>query len=201
MTFAFSWTPQQFAACNGQLMPVAQNQALYSLLGTQFGGDGRVNFGVPDLRGRVPAHFGQPAGGSNHPFAQPFGMEYMTLSQQQLPPHNHTIQETAAGQTVAATATATVNASTAQGTMNKPQNTAYWAKGFDVADSSMITNYTDTKNSTMASDAVQVTVTPSFNAANLATGTAGSASAFPLAQPSLALNFCICTAGIYPSRT
>lgn len=193
-TFAFNFTPMYFAACNGQLLSIQQNSALYALLGNNFGGSQQQNtFGVPDLRGRAPVHVGP-----THAYAQPFGQDNMTLTATQLPTHSHALAEAQPGQTVTATATATVNASNAQGDKLVPTN-FYWAKGW--TGSAATTNFDDTKNVTMASDAVQVTVTPTFNKANLTVGTAGSGAAFSLAQPSLALNFCICTSGLFPSRT
>lgn len=201
MTFAFNWAPVDFAACNGATIGIQQNSALYALLGVQFGGNGSTNFMLPDLQGRTPTHFGTASGGStNRAFAAKFGQENTTLTTTQLPAHTHTLQETQPGQTVTATAAATVNASDAQATLNKPNNTAYWAKGWDANDSAIVSNYTNVKNVTMASDAVQVTVTPVFKASNLAIGATGAGAAFSLAQPSLALNFCICTTGIFPSR-
>lgn len=196
MTFAFNWTPMYFAACNGQQLQVVQNQALYSLLGIAFGGNGSTLFNLPDLRGRAPVH-----AGPSHAFATPFGQDNMTLTQTQLPAHTHVVSEKVAGQTVSASTAVTVNAGDAQGTVNKPNNTAYWAKGWDAGDSSVLSNYTNTKNVTMAADAVTVTVTPTFNSGNLNVAITGTGAAFSLAQPSLALNYCICTAGIYPTRT
>ncbi len=201
MTFAYNWAPVGFAACNGQTTQIMQNQALYSLLGVAFGGNGSTSFNLPDLRGRTPVHFGQGTNLTPRTFAAQFGQENGTLTVANLPPHNHAIGEKTAGQTVTATAAATVNAGDVQGSLNKPQNTAYWAKGWDAADASVLSNYTTTKNVTMASDAVQVTVTPAFNASNLNVANTGGGGAFPLAQPSLALNFCICTSGLYPSRS
>jgi microcystin-dependent protein len=84
---SFNYAPSGWAMCNGQLMPINQNQALFSLLGTNFGGDGRVTFGLPDLRGRVPLHWG-----SDFTLGQRGGEISHTLSQSELPAHNHTLQ-------------------------------------------------------------------------------------------------------------
>jgi microcystin-dependent protein len=83
---AFSFAPKGWALCNGQVIPINQNQALFSLLGTTFGGDGRVNFALPDLRGRVPMHVG-----SGHALGERSGEETHTLVQQEFPPHNHMV--------------------------------------------------------------------------------------------------------------
>jgi microcystin-dependent protein len=82
MSFAFA--PKGWALCNGQLLPINQNQALFSLLGTTFGGDGRVNFALPDLRGRAPIHVG-----SAHVLGERGGEQAHTLSVAELPAHTH----------------------------------------------------------------------------------------------------------------
>jgi len=85
MSFVFA--PKGWALCNGQLLPINQNQALFSLLGTTFGGDGRVNFALPDYRGRVPIHVG-----SGHTLGERGGEQAHTLSIAELPTHTHTVQ-------------------------------------------------------------------------------------------------------------
>jgi microcystin-dependent protein len=84
MSFVFA--PKGWALCNGQLLPINQNQALFSLLGTTFGGDGRVNFGLPDLRGRAPIHVG-----SGHTVGERGGEQAHTLSLAELPEHVHAL--------------------------------------------------------------------------------------------------------------
>ncbi|MCC6189128.1 MAG: phage tail protein [Anaerolineales bacterium] len=85
MSFVFA--PTGWAVCNGQLLPINQNQALFSLLGTTYGGDGRVNFALPDLRGRVPLHMG-----SGHTLGERGGEMGHTLSISELPEHTHALQ-------------------------------------------------------------------------------------------------------------
>jgi len=84
MIASFSFAPKGWALANGQLLPINQNQALFSLFGTTYGGDGRVNFALPDLRGRVPIHMG-----NGHTIGERAGTESVTLIQTQLPAHNH----------------------------------------------------------------------------------------------------------------
>jgi microcystin-dependent protein len=87
MSFVFA--PKGWALCNGQLLPINQNQALFSLLGTTFGGDGRVNFALPDLRGRVPIHVG-----SGHTLGERGGEQAHTLSIAEIPTHTHVLEGT-----------------------------------------------------------------------------------------------------------
>ncbi len=83
----FSFAPQGYAYCNGAILPINQNQALYSLLGTMYGGDGRLTFALPDLRGRTPIHRS-----SSIPQGHQFGSEAATVSTNQIPNHTHTVQ-------------------------------------------------------------------------------------------------------------
>lgn len=89
---SFNFAPKGWAVCNGQLLPINQNQALFSLLGTQYGGNGQTNFALPDLRGRLPVHTG-PASG---PLGSTGGREAVTLTQAQLPAHAHALNATSA---------------------------------------------------------------------------------------------------------
>jgi microcystin-dependent protein len=97
------------AFCNGQLLSIQQNSALFSLLGTTYGGDGVNSFGLPDMRGRLPVHQGQLAGGSLYTLGQVAGSETVTLIAQQLPSHTHD-----------------ASASSANGTTSAPAN-QFWA--------------------------------------------------------------------------
>jgi len=81
---SFSFAPKGWAMCNGQLLPINQNQALFSLLGTTYGGDGRVNFALPDLRARVPVHEG-----NGHTLGERGGEQAHTLTLSELPQHTH----------------------------------------------------------------------------------------------------------------
>ena len=84
---SFDFAPKGWAQCNGQLLPINQNQALFSLLGTTFGGDGRVNFALPDQRGRVPIHVGD-----GHNLGERGGEQAHTLSLAEIPTHVHSVQ-------------------------------------------------------------------------------------------------------------
>jgi microcystin-dependent protein len=109
MSFVFA--PRGWALCNGQLLPINQNQALFSLLGTTFGGDGRVNFALPDLRGRTPIHVG-----SGHMLGERGGEQAHTLGIAELPEHTHG---------VAASSTATGGSATPAGNYLGGGNNVY----------------------------------------------------------------------------
>jgi len=89
--FAGNFAPSGYAQCDGQLLAIAQNNALFSLVGTIYGGDGRTTFGLPDLRGRVPMHVGQGPGLTNRPIGQKSGTETNTLNSLNLPTHFHVV--------------------------------------------------------------------------------------------------------------
>jgi microcystin-dependent protein len=110
MSFVFA--PKGWALCNGQLLPINQNQALFSLLGTTFGGDGRVNFALPDLRARVPIHVG-----SKHTLGERGGEQAHTLSIAEIPQHTHIVN--------ASTSTATLDNPAGNITGNSNPNNIY----------------------------------------------------------------------------
>jgi microcystin-dependent protein len=84
---SFNFPPKGWALCNGQFLPINQNQALFSLLGTTYGGNGQTNFALPNLRGRVPIHFG-----GEHSLGEAAGSTSVTVNQQQMPQHVHLLQ-------------------------------------------------------------------------------------------------------------
>lgn len=98
--FAGNFAPIGWALCEGQLLPINQNQALFSLLGTNYGGNGTTNFALPDLRGRVPVGMGQGPGLSNINLGEIGGVENITLTVNQMPQHSHSLNgHTALGDT------------------------------------------------------------------------------------------------------
>jgi microcystin-dependent protein len=135
--FAGNFAPRGWALCDGQLLSINSNQALFSLLGTTYGGDGRTTFALPDLRGRAPIHQGQGSGLSNYQLGQQGGVEQVYLNQTQIPSHTHTVQ---------------INATSPVGrgqSSTSPAGT-YWAEG---------SSYATAPNTTMAGNAVTLNPT------------------------------------------
>ncbi len=106
--FAGNFAPRNWALCDGQVVAISQNQALFALLGTMYGGDGQTNFYLPDMRGRLPLHFGQALGGSLYVQGRREGVETVTLNAQHMPSHNHAL-----------------NASSDNATDSSPENKVY----------------------------------------------------------------------------
>ena len=88
---SFSFAPKGWALCNGQVLPINQNQALFALIGTTYGGDGRITFALPDLQGRVPRHTGQ-----GHALGEQGGEQNHALATGEMPPHTHGVQASSA---------------------------------------------------------------------------------------------------------
>ena len=86
---SWNFAPRSWAFCNGQFLPINQNQALFSLLGTSFGGNGQTTFGLPDFRGRIPVHIGGEGGGK---LGTVSGQEFHTVTMSEMPSHTHTLQ-------------------------------------------------------------------------------------------------------------
>jgi microcystin-dependent protein len=168
--FGGNFAPRGWAFCNGQLLQIAQFQALFALLGTTYGGDGRTTFGLPDLRGRVPVHPGTAPGLSTYRLGQKGGLEQVTLTSNQMPSHTHT-------------ASAVVNATDNRGDAETPGGNVWAQKA------------RDDDYSTAAPD-----VTMKADAVTVAAGNTGGGQAHENRQPYLAVNFIIALQGIFPPR-
>ncbi len=110
--FAGNFAPRSWAFCNGQLLPIAQNTALFSLIGTTYGGDGRTTTALPNLEGRAPMHPGRGPGLTERRLGEKTGTETVTLSEAQIPSHSHTMR----------------GSSTANGVAGAPTNTSSFAR-------------------------------------------------------------------------
>ena len=170
MWVGYNFCPRGWIEANGSLLAISQNTALFSLLGTQFGGDGRTTFAVPDLRGRTSVGAGQGPGLSNMTIGQRGGTESAYLSQSNLPSHNHSLP--------APVATA------------EPGNTAD-PVGSYIADGQRAAIYRK---------AADTTTTEPMATAGAATGNNGGSQPFSVRDPYLAMTVCIATQGLFPSR-
>ena len=92
--FAGNFAPAGWMFCEGQLLPISENETLFQLIGTTYGGDGQNTFDLPDLRGRVPVHQGTGSSGTNYQMGEMSGVETVTLTTQQIPQHNHALTAT-----------------------------------------------------------------------------------------------------------
>jgi microcystin-dependent protein len=177
--FAGNFAPRFWQFCNGQLLSIANNQALFSLIGTTYGGDGRTTFGLPDLRGRIPVGTGQGPGLQEWTLGEIQGTETVTMLSSNLASHTHA-------------ATSALSVSSAAGSANSPSSNYFAAaQGRD----------------TVTGQGVQVNVYATaptgpgpFSEASAQVAVSGSSSPINNIQPTLALNFIIAVEGIYPSR-
>ena len=192
MMFAGTFAPVNWALCNGQILAISQHTALFSILGTTYGGDGRTSFALPDLRGRVPMGSGDGIGLSPRVTGQRYGSENVTLSVTQMPAHSHSAETTISGSSGAAK----LNASSAEGTTNVPTG-KYLAMppNFGLESVNMYGSSADIE---MASDAIEIDV--SGLSGETIVNQAGGNSAHDNIQPSLAMNYIICINGVYPPR-
>lgn len=183
--FAANFAPKYWAYCSGQLLAINQNQALFSLLGTTFGGNGVTTFALPDFRGRTPVGTGMNNLGQTWPLGSQVGTESVTLNMTNLPVHNH--PASIAGNIGVKAKNAIANQST-------PSSSSYLAiparsagraktkvKGFDTASGTV----------TLHADTVQATAD---------TQIIGGSQPHNNMQPSLGINYIICLFGIFPSR-
>ncbi|HEV2674545.1 MAG TPA: tail fiber protein [Aliidongia sp.] len=172
MPFAGNFAPRGWAACAGQLLPIAQSTALFSILGTSYGGNGTTNFALPDLRGRVPVHAGQGPGLSPYDLGEQDGVEQVTLNGGELGSHSHALPALAASATVGPPTGAA---------LAEAHGSGRGGVGFP------INRYT-TATSPLTS------LSPQELAA------AGQSQPHTNLQPSLAITWCIALQGIFPSR-
>ena len=178
-----SFAPRGFLACNGQLLPIRQYTALYSLLGVTYGGDGTTTFALPNLNGRVAVGAGQPPGLGNYPLGDTGGVSAVAIDQNTMAAHGHPVQLT--GQV-------SIQCNQAAGNQQFPTNNYPAAAIEDPSTLSPVdTPYHTTANATAG--AVTTTLTPTVQPA-------GSGMAHDNMQPYLGLYWIICIEGIFPQR-
>jgi microcystin-dependent protein len=169
--FAFNFPPKGWAFCDGQLLPISQNTALFSLLGTNYGGDGKSTFGLPDIQGQAVLGQGQSPGTSQYFVGESTGTDTVTLLTTEMPSHNHSFTAT----------------STAGTTLSSSGNQLAQAFGGG-KQASYTGNY-------LNANAANVTMSP------FCTNIAGGSQPHNNMQPYLTLNFCIAMQGVFPPRS
>jgi microcystin-dependent protein len=190
--FGGNFSPRGWAFCDGQLLAISQNEALFSLIGTTYGGDGRTDFALPDLRGRVPMHAGDGPGLKNRSLGRKGGRETVTLSSKQMPTHSHTIESSGNG----SSNTADLKVFNGLGDTSDPTKaksiTSKIPGGFDGI--SILS--TKDEGDTIAS-AITNTST-----GNLPKKTENTGGKLPIRnmQPYTAINFIIALSGMFPAR-
>ena len=186
--FAFNFAPKGWTTCDGQVMAIAQNQALFSLLGTTYGGNGVNTFQLPDMRGRAPIH----SDGSPYTLGQTGGTENTTLLTSNLPPHVHSVGGTVP---VGGTITASLNASPTNGNTHDAAGNSLAPGG------ARVRNFqTGAPNVAMSAGSVAVDTSGVSVQGPAGTGNAGGSQPFNHMPPYLVLNCSIALVGIFPSR-
>lgn len=215
MAVGFNFAPRGWAMCNGQVMPIAQNSALFALLGTTYGGDGVSTFGLPDLRGRTAVGIGQGPGLTNVVQGQKWGTESTTavvtgavsvsIGADNLPKHTHPV--TVAGNQLTATSTLNVTATTGGATPSAGMTLGSGGTGgsgmaniYAAADVTPNIALNTASVTTKIDGQLSITSGPNdgngtaINAPVTATGQVG------VAQPSIGVNYIICLQGLFPAR-
>ena len=169
--FGFNFAPIGWAKCNGQLLSIADNSALFAILGTTYGGDGQTTFALPNLQGQVPMHWGSGPSGFNTTIGEVQGVTTVTLTVAQMPAHTHTLTAGAipVGDEFEHTAVPTIQ-----------------------------TYLSASRPTTAVYQTAPSSITAAF--ASSALSTVGNSQPHDNMQPYLALNFCIALEGIFPAR-
>jgi len=174
--FGGNFAPRTWAFCEGQLLPIASNTALFSILGTTYGGDGRTTFALPDLRGRSAMQQGRGPGLSTRTLGQRGGFETTTLTVANMPSHSHVAQMSVSN------ADSNISTPVAGVSIATPGSTV--ARAFNGTDGF-----------------ANATPNVELNTATVSLSNTGSGTAFNNMEPYLALNFVICLQGTFPSRS
>ncbi|SHM47299.1 Microcystin-dependent protein [Chitinophaga jiangningensis] len=183
--FAGTFAPVGWAFCQGQSLSISENDALFQLIRTTYGGDGLETFNLPDLQGRVPLHMGTNLNGDSYSIGETGGSETYTLSVTQIPAHQHVL-----GGNIFMPAYG-----------ENPANDSQPANKY-AAITPTIQQYSPTRDNTKQSLPLKVTSPVDQGAGTMMQGVvAGGSQPFSLMQPFLVVNYIICLQGIYPSQT
>jgi microcystin-dependent protein len=179
------WTfvPENFASCSGQLQSISQNSALFALLGTSFGGDGTNTFALPDLQGRSMVGTGQGSGLSSYSLGLKGGTENHSLTTNEMPSHSHPVANNPNG----------FNAANVKATSQEPSTGAIFGRGVDDVGSAVPEIFLPAGTTPTIALGLNV-------AGSLLIGAAGGNSPFSILSPFQAVTVCIAMQGIFPSR-
>lgn len=177
---AYNWAPRTWALCHGQLIAISSNTALFSILGTIYGGDGRTTFALPDYRGRVPIQYGAGPGLPSYHLGQKGGVDELTLNILEMPSHSHPIDSS----TLAGHANFNAN-NNATGNVDDPSSA-----NMSISPTPMYSSTADT-----AAGHTNAQIGGSLTMTNT-----GGNQSHENRQPFLALHYVICETGVYPSR-
>lgn len=179
----WSYVPQGYAPCNGQLMSIAQNSALFALLGTSFGGDGVTTFGLPDLQGRSMVGTGNGAGLSSYPLGLKGGTETQTLTINQMPSHSHPVTNNPSA----------FNAADVKATEQSPSAGAIFGRGVDDVGTAVPEIYLPAGTTPTIALGLNI-------AGSIQIGNNGGTTPVSVLSPFLAVTVCIAMQGIFPPR-
>lgn len=178
--FAGNFAPNGWALCNGQLLPISQNAALFSILGTTYGGDGITTFGLPNFQGRVPEHWGTGPGLPTVDIGELGGSNNVSILVSNLPQHSHPVAPPC---------------SNASGTSTTPVN------NYPAVDAVTATFTPPSTHGTITVNSFATSSSPNQTMAPFLSGLAGSSIPIDVQQPYLAVTFIIALQGIFPSRS
>lgn len=201
--FGGNFAPRNWASCEGQLLAISQNQALYSILGTTWGGDGRTTFGLPDLRGRVPVGIGRGPGLSQINLGRQTGTETTQMTIAQMPTHSHTASfKGSGGSGSSLTAKATFQASTKNGESATPRAGDYLGRSMS-GRADGFPYFTSDGSDLVDLKGVDVQLSGStggITGGTVTVNATGGGQKLTNIQPSLGMRHLICTQGTFPSR-
>jgi len=206
----FNWAPKDFGLCQGGLLAISDNTALFSLISNIFGGNGRSNFALPDLRGRMPVGQGSGPGLTTRYMGETGGLESVILTVDQMPTHNHPVSSSTSptATSTASWSNATIDvggvpARAATGTTNTPNGSVSPAKAVDGLNSIDIYGAEDgttIPNGSATLSSLDISVNTTVSLSNLSTGDTGGSTAHQNMSPFTVVNFVIALDGVYPSR-
>lgn len=179
----WNFVPQNYASCNGQLLSISQNSAVFALLGTSFGGDGVSTFGLPDLQGRSMVGTGNGAGLSSYPLGLKGGAEVQTLTINQMPSHSHSVMNNPNG----------FNAANVKATAQEPSTGAIFGRGVDDVGAAVPEIYLPAGTAPTIALGLNI-------AGSIQIGNNGGTTPVSVLSPFQAVTVCIALQGIFPSR-